>query len=185
MAQNSLSFTILKYFNTYFKGYNLHGLKLSVSSQAPTSGPLSLLLPLLSMLFPLGSISTFRDPQRQWPEAQGEKGGRQRGAGMWKKGRDRPSGRGRVVLMKTQEERNKDRQQQRHRKGRWAARPQAQSRSPGHTKPRAELGNRLPGKREKRASGLPMPPAGAAPILSRLPAPIPEPAGGRHPAGGR
>lgn len=51
-------------------------------------------------------------------------------------------------------------------------------------KAKSRVGEQAP-REEGEESGLPMPPAGTAPILSRLPAPIPEPAGGRHPAGGR
>lgn len=54
-----------------------------------------------------------RSPEA-WPEAQGEKSREQRGAGMEKKGRE--SGQGRVVLMKTPGEVQK--QQPTHRKGR-------------------------------------------------------------------
>lgn len=67
-----------------------------------------------------------------WPDAQGEKSSGQRGTRIWKKGRDRESGRGEVVLMKTRRERQRKRHRGRdtgHRRGRKAARFQAQPRS--------------------------------------------------------
>lgn len=55
-------------------------------------------------------------------------------------------------------------------------RPQEQPRGSGHTKPRVELGDRVPGKRERR-EGSQHPPQ-VPPHPKQTPTPITEPAGG-------
>lgn len=73
---------------------------------------------------------------------------------MWKKGRDWESGRGKVILMKTRQ-----REQQRHRKGRWAARPQTQPRKP-RAQTLTEVGGQGP-REAGKTSRFPISPAGA------------------------
>lgn len=131
----------------------------------------------------------FPRPSEVWPEAQGEMSGGQRGAGMWQKGRDRESGRWKVVLMKTRGGTERG-------SGRDTGRADGQqdpstAQEPPCTQSQAGVGGQGP-REGGEESRFPSP---------HLPHPIPPPrevlppswagslphssASGRHPAGGR